>query len=373
MIKLTVEDTAPIPMTVSESFISGGGGSATLIDKTITANGTYNASDDSADGYKKVVAAVPNTYSAADEGKVVSSGALVSQSSQNIGSNGTYDTTLKNEVVVSVPNTYSAGDEGKVVSNGALVSQTSDTVTANDTYDTTLINSLTVNVSGGGRDYALEASLIGKTFSGVYSNSAVQTVGRDGLARMSAMTGVDLPNCTTIYDSCFRYSGLTSVYLPKAVCPQSHNYAFGNCTSLETAVLPATKGQYNLPLGFFNDTALRAVDLGDPSINTSTSFTNQVFGGCSALETIVLRYTAILPGIQNLNVFNGTPFANGGSGGTIYIPKSLYDHLGDGTSLDYKAATNWSTLDGYGTITWSKIEGSQYENYYVDGTPIPTP
>ena len=49
---------------------------------------------------------------------------------------------------VAVPNTYSAGDEGKVVSNGALVSQTSDTVTENDTYDTTLINSLTVNVSG---------------------------------------------------------------------------------------------------------------------------------------------------------------------------------------------------------------------------------
>lgn len=51
---------------------------------------------------------------------------------------------------VSVPNSYSAGDEGKVVSNGALVAQTSDTVTTNDTYDTTLINSLTVNVSGGG-------------------------------------------------------------------------------------------------------------------------------------------------------------------------------------------------------------------------------
>lgn len=86
--------------------IQTGGGSATLIEKSITANGTYNASSDNADGYSKVVA--------------------------------------------NVPNTYAAGDEGKVVSNGALVAQTSDTVTANDTYDTTLINSLTVNVSGGG-------------------------------------------------------------------------------------------------------------------------------------------------------------------------------------------------------------------------------
>lgn len=53
-------------------------------------------------------------------------------------------------VNVNVPNSYSASDEGKVVSSGALVSQTSATYTSNDTYDTTLINSVTVNVSGGG-------------------------------------------------------------------------------------------------------------------------------------------------------------------------------------------------------------------------------
>ena len=88
------------------TYSQGGGESATLIDKDISTNGTYNASSDSADGYKKVV--------------------------------------------VDVANSYAAGDEGKVVSNGALVAQTSDTVTTNDTYDTTLINSLTVNVSGGG-------------------------------------------------------------------------------------------------------------------------------------------------------------------------------------------------------------------------------
>lgn len=56
-------------------------------------------------------------------------------------------------VDVNVPNTYTASDEGMVVSNGALVAQTSDTVTANDTYDTTLINSLTVNVPTGSSKY----------------------------------------------------------------------------------------------------------------------------------------------------------------------------------------------------------------------------
>ena len=38
---------------------SGGGSSATLITKTITANGTYSASDDSADGYSSVTVNVP--------------------------------------------------------------------------------------------------------------------------------------------------------------------------------------------------------------------------------------------------------------------------------------------------------------------------
>lgn len=81
----------------------GGGGSATLIDKNIDANGTYKASDDSADGYKKVVVNVPNTYEAGDEGKVVDNGALVAQSSTTVIDNGTVDTTLYSSVVVNVP------------------------------------------------------------------------------------------------------------------------------------------------------------------------------------------------------------------------------------------------------------------------------
>lgn len=110
--------------------------SATLITKNITANGNYSASSDSADGYSSVSVAVP--ASAVDTG------------TKSISSNGTHDVVGYASASVSVPNTYSAGDEGKVVSDGALVSQTSETYTTNDTYDTTLINSVTVNVSGGG-------------------------------------------------------------------------------------------------------------------------------------------------------------------------------------------------------------------------------
>jgi hypothetical protein len=121
-----------------------------LVQKTVNSNGQYNASDDSADGYSGVRVNVPNSYAAADEGKVVSGGALVAQTSKNITSNGTHNTTTNNEVVVNVPNTYSASDNGKVVSSGALVAQTSRSVTANGTYDTTKNNEVIVNVPTGG-------------------------------------------------------------------------------------------------------------------------------------------------------------------------------------------------------------------------------
>lgn len=74
----------------------------------------------------------------------------VDTGTKSISSNGTHDVVGYANASVNVPNSYSQSDEGKVVSNGALVSQTSDTVTANDTYDTTLIDELTVSVPTGG-------------------------------------------------------------------------------------------------------------------------------------------------------------------------------------------------------------------------------
>jgi hypothetical protein len=125
------------------------GGEATLTTKSITVNGTYAASVDNADGYSSVTVAVENSYTAQDEGKVVSSGALVAQSThKQISANGTgIDTTNYSSVDVEVPNSYSAGDEGKVVQSGALVAQTATTATTNGTIDTTTNNSIVVNVA----------------------------------------------------------------------------------------------------------------------------------------------------------------------------------------------------------------------------------
>lgn len=71
---------------------NGGGGGATLITKSVTANGTYNAQDDNADGYSQVSVAVPSPT-------------LVQK---NITQNGTYNPQADNadgysQVTVNVP------------------------------------------------------------------------------------------------------------------------------------------------------------------------------------------------------------------------------------------------------------------------------
>lgn len=104
-------DVPEQPLTRMEQYLdyiaeNGGGGvdpeSITLRTLNVAENGTTNAPSGTA--YNKVVANVPNTYAAGDDGKVVSNGALVSQTAHaEVTENGTIDTTLNNSVVVAIP------------------------------------------------------------------------------------------------------------------------------------------------------------------------------------------------------------------------------------------------------------------------------
>ena len=179
----------------------------------------------------------------------------------------------------------------------------------------------------------------------------------------SKPTGAIVSDATLGSTGCqafYKHTGITSVHLTSA--EHIPTYFCAEASSLETFVgRVLTECQ---TATFLYCTNLIAIDiLGGGTVGVD------FIRFASKCDTIILRNSS-LTSLTNYNVFRGSRYASGGAGGTIYIPKSLYDHLGDGTSLDYKAATNWSTVEGYGTITWAQIEGSIYETQYADGTPI---
>ena len=178
----------------------------------------------------------------------------------------------------------------------------------------------------------------------------------------NTLTSYENNTITELAGSAFRgCSNLTSVKLYSV--QTIGTFAFDGCSGITAIALPSAVSNCSLR-GMANITA---VDLGPDCASIMTA----AFSANNNMNVLILRRSAAITELVSTNTF-GSKFASGGTGGTIYIPKALYDHLGDGTSLDYKAATNWATIDGYGTITWAKIEGSIYETQYADGTTIPT-
>ena len=89
--------------------------------------------------------------------------ASVNIQSKTISANGVYSAPSGvngfNPVMVNVPNTFSEADSGKVVSGASLISQSVMSVSQNSIYDTTFINEMTVDVAGGGGIDTSDATL----------------------------------------------------------------------------------------------------------------------------------------------------------------------------------------------------------------------
>lgn len=94
----------------------------------------------------------------------------------------------------------------------------------------------------------------------------------------------------------------------------------------------------------------------------TTLGSNRGMENCFWLTVLVLRNPAVVT-LGNTNVFNNTPFVGrGGRTADLYVPADLL--------ADYQSDSNWSTILTNGYTTIHTIEGSAYENSYVDGTPI---
>jgi len=337
-------------ITADESG-GGGGSEAVLIDKNIIENGTYNASSDNADGYKKVVVAVP----------------VPTLGTKIITQNGLYDASDDgyggySELDVDVPNSYSAADEGKVVSSGALVSQSSQNITQNGTYDTTLKNQVVVNVSGATPEYFDVTKP-----EGVYTTSITELADSvcKGRTRITKFIG----NAVTVLRSLVFASctSLQEVVLPNANNPSGFGTsAFQGCTALKGLVLPSQTGNC------YNTFADGCSNMEYYDSKTAGMSQQNAFRNCSKLATIVIRKTDSVSTLNNINNLSGTPFASGGTGGTLYVPSALLS--------SYQSASNWSTILGYANNQIKSIESTHTDptapidltTHYADGSLIPT-
>ena len=179
--------------------------------------------------------------------------------------------------------------------------------------------------------------------------------GQGTFMNCTKITRISMPNLIGTGAGGYQFAGCTSLidlHVPNASVGQ---HFIDGCTSLETFVsireLASSNGS-----DFANCTALKTVDLNMNRL-TTLCFSNDV-----ALTKLIMRRSTAIATLQNINVFNNTPFASGKSGGTLYVPQALI--------ASYQAATNWSTILGYPNNQILSIEGSIYETKYADGTPI---
>lgn len=245
----------------------GGGGGGNLGTKNITANGTYEAADDNLDGYDKAIVAVPNTYTASDEGKVVSGGGLVTQTSRSVTANGTYDTTTNGTVNVHVTpvlvskNIYANGDYDPADDNADGFSSLFVDVPETDTEFFTIANFLKngheyltigfrkvdgTTVVEEYTDPSSPVTVSGTLINVTYSSYGNLQVCGSGQVTLSLSMGESIPTTYDLDGDCVGIiGGGNQTWVGKATPPGGGSSSGGRCPRSEPEALYEMDDLYN--------------------------------------------------------------------------------------------------------------------------------
>lgn len=195
--------------------------------------------------------------------------------------------------------------------------------------------------------------------------------------------GWPFPKAKTIGNYAFRYCyGLTGeVTLPSTVTSIGQ-YSFASCKNMTKFVATGaitTLGTYTFA-GASADHKMTVTEIRMPNLGTSIalnlnfgsataanacqqleicdigkakSIAANTFANCYKLQTLIMRRTSVTT-CANVSAFLNTPLRGRDSlTAEIYVPEALID--------SYKAASVWTTINGYGYVTWKALEGSIYE------------
>lgn len=262
----------------------------------------------------------------------------------------------------------------------------------------------TIDVLG---DDAVVDSIINRTIT-EFKDDKVSNVGKYAFAQCQALTEVDVPAATKLWDAAFQYcTSLKTINAPlcNQIGIQAFQYSgietaefplvtglgssvFTQCKSLKSANFPASP---DIPSNLFNNcSALETVNFPAATIIKSSAFercssltkldfplvsriNSGAFAYCTSLKALVLRNETVCM-LDAVAILSTCPIADGT--GYIYVPSALVD--------SYKAAANWSTFaDQFrnleewtvdNTVTGELIDDAANKHivhfYNSDGTPL---
>lgn len=328
------------PITREEYFladvieaIEGGGGK--LGEKSITENGTYNASDDSLDGYSKVTVDVSGGSGQEDD--IINrriSGMYVNSTVSLVG---TYAFTACNSLEgVSFPSVYFVGAYA-FSSCGNLVSA----------YFPSMTTMYTGAFCSCSKLETFSAPLVG-------------SIGDSTFLNCYKLTSVFAPSVTTIGVAAFRScSALSSVSFPNVTSIALN--AFANCSALASIQLPSVT--HILGSAFASCYSLSTVTLFERTTNRSTYIYSNAFNNCSRLLSLYILNSLKVCSLSNINAFTNTPIKGtttytDGSLGCIFVPENLYEK--------YLSAANWS----YYSSRFVSLTSEQIEHVKAYGTHV---
>ena len=195
------------------------------------------------------------------------------------------------------------------------------------------------------------------------SGANVTKIGAFAFADCQELTQItkdDFPNVTQISgDAAYAFirgcSKLQLIHFPKLTTIPTGQWpsgtgAIGSSTIKPILVLPKVT---KFPNFRSYTTRFAAIDLGPDITTTEISGTEYFYEGY--VDILIIRKSDAIVAAGNSNAIRRISSTT-----KIFVPQALVS--------SYETASNWSAK---GSIFYA-IEGSQYEHYYADGTPIPT-